>query len=154
MASRAGILRRFALLLALCGLAGCAGYPLAEGGQVRATAQPDIRVTPAPTQNVPATATAYARQIIPTPTPAGLYIVKPGDTLTKIADEHETTVDEILALNNLSDPNTIQIGQELRIPSLLGPPDAGLEGSATSEPAPGNSPEVTPEPPPGETAVP
>jgi LysM repeat protein len=118
----------------LGGLSGC----IPEGQQARATAQPQIRVTPAIAQDVPATATAFARQIIPTPTPAGLYIVRPGDTLGKIADEHATTVDEIMALNNLSDPNLIQVGQSLTIPSLL--PSADEEGSPTVEATPTSTP--------------
>ncbi len=65
------------------------------------------------------TQTAYARQSVPTPTPIGLYIVKPGDTLSKIANAFETTVDEIIALNGIADPNKIEVGQRLIIPSLV-----------------------------------
>jgi LysM repeat protein len=79
---------------------------------------PIVRVTPAPTQDVRATQTAYALRSIPTPTPVGQYIVKAGDTLSKIADSFETTVDEIIAANGIADPNTIEVGQRLIIPSL------------------------------------
>ena len=106
-----------ASILALLLLGACAGDPLRNAGRVVPTARPDIRVTPAPAQDVRGTATAFARQIIPTPTPAGLYVVKPGDTLSKIADEHATTIDEIMAANNLSDPDLIAAGQHLTIPS-------------------------------------
>ncbi|HZG66784.1 MAG TPA: LysM peptidoglycan-binding domain-containing protein, partial [Herpetosiphonaceae bacterium] len=119
---------RLGAVLALLALAGCAGDPLSSAGRIVPTAQPDIRITPAPAQDVRATATAFARQAIPTPTPAGLYIVKPGDTLSKIADEHATTVDEIMAANNLSDPNRIEIGQHLTIPS--GEPASDITGTA------------------------
>ena len=49
------------------------------------------------------------------PTDTGIYTVKKGDTLYKIAKENNTTVEEILNLNNL--PTTIlSIGQTLLIP--------------------------------------
>jgi LysM repeat protein len=108
---------RLLISLALPVLVACGGAAL-EG---RPTVQPIVRVTPAPTQNVSGTQTAYAQISIPTPTPAGLYIVKAGDTLGKIADNFETTVDEIIALNGISDPNKIEVGQQLIIPSLLTP---------------------------------
>lgn len=98
-------------------LAACGGAVL-EG---RPTVQPVIRVTEGPTQDVPGTQTAYAIRIVPTPTPAGLYLVRPGDTLGKIADNFETTVDEIIALNQIADPNKIEVGQALIIPTLLTP---------------------------------
>lgn len=43
------------------------------------------------------------------------YTVKAGDTLSKIARKHNTTVKNIAALNNLKDPNKIYAGQKLRI---------------------------------------
>ena len=95
-------------------LSACGG-PVLEG---RPTVVPIVRVTPAPTQDVRATQTAYALRSIPTPTPVGQYIVKAGDTLSKIADSFETTVDEIIAANGIADPNTIEVGQRLIIPSL------------------------------------
>ena len=133
MASRARRLIRASAATLLFALAACSG----QAAGTRPTVPPDIRVTPAPTQNVRATATAFAQQIVPTPTPPGQYIVKAGDTLSIIAATFETTVDEIMALNNLSDPNLIEIGQELRIPTLL----------PSAEPLPGGVPPETTEQP-------
>jgi LysM repeat protein len=45
-----------------------------------------------------------------------VYTVVPGDTLSAIATRFETTVQDIQALNDVADPNTIFVGQELRIP--------------------------------------
>ena len=45
-----------------------------------------------------------------------IYIVKSGDSLYKIANEFNTTVDEIKALNNLSS-NLLSVGQKLKIPT-------------------------------------
>ena len=41
------------------------------------------------------------------------YTVKPGDTLSKIAKVHNTTVDSLVRLNNIKNPNVINIGQKL-----------------------------------------
>lgn len=139
-------LRSVAVLCALAALVACAVDPLGNDGRVVPTARPDIRITPAPTQNVRGTATAFALQIIPTPTPQGLYIVKPGDTLSRIADEHQTTVDEIMAANNLSDPNLIEVGQRLTIPSGEPAADATSEPPATAEQPAETSAAATPAP--------
>lgn len=44
------------------------------------------------------------------------YTVKRGDTLSKIANRYGITVNEIVALNNIQNPNLIYVGQQLRIP--------------------------------------
>lgn len=43
------------------------------------------------------------------------YVVKKGDTLSKIASENNTTVDSLMSLNKLTDPNYIVVGQTLII---------------------------------------
>ncbi|MDD8043371.1 MAG: LysM peptidoglycan-binding domain-containing protein [Verrucomicrobiota bacterium] len=40
----------------------------------------------------------------------------PGDTLTIVAQAFGTTVDEIVRINNLKDPNKVGVGQKLRVP--------------------------------------
>jgi LysM repeat protein len=102
-------------------LARCAPPPPAVPPPTAATI---IDITPAPTQDIDATATVYARALVPTPTPPGQYIVQAGDTLEGLAAEFGTTVEEIMAANNLTDPDTIQVGQALVIPSLVNPPTA------------------------------
>ena len=48
------------------------------------------------------------------------YVVRPGDTLTKIAEKFGTTVQRLMWLNDISDPNLIYPRQRLRIrPSVL-----------------------------------
>ena len=58
------------------------------------------------------------RLIIPNskPTNDNIYIVKSGDSLYKIAQNFDTTVSEIMSLNNLTNTN-LSIGQRLIIPS-------------------------------------
>ena len=46
-----------------------------------------------------------------------LYIVQAGDALWKIAKKFGTTVEKIIAYNELADPNLIRPGQELIIPT-------------------------------------
>jgi nucleoid-associated protein YgaU len=47
-----------------------------------------------------------------------IYQVVAGDTLTKIAKETGSTVNSIVAANQLPDPNLIRVGQILRIPIM------------------------------------
>ncbi len=48
---------------------------------------------------------------------ASTYTVKAGDTLTKIAKQHGTTVKKIEAANpQITDPNKLKVGEKLRIP--------------------------------------
>lgn len=43
------------------------------------------------------------------------YVVKWGDTLTKIAKMFGTTVNKLVALNNIADPDKIYAGQKIRV---------------------------------------
>ncbi len=55
--------------------------------------------------------------IVPKPVAAAGYIVQPGDTLTHIARRFGTSVDAIVAANDIANPDLIIIGQVLDIPS-------------------------------------
>lgn len=46
---------------------------------------------------------------------AASYTVKSGDTLSSIATQHNTTVNQIVSLNSLSNPNLIYVGQVLKL---------------------------------------
>jgi len=50
----------------------------------------------------------------PTPT---IYVVQPGDTLYRIAQDYGTTVEAIAAANDIADPSQIVSGQKLIIPT-------------------------------------
>lgn len=43
------------------------------------------------------------------------YVVKSGDTLSKIAKKYNTTVYKLVLLNKISNPNVIKIGQRLKV---------------------------------------
>jgi LysM repeat protein len=46
----------------------------------------------------------------------GEYSVESGDTLSRIARKNNTSVNELVSLNNIADPNFIKIGQKLILP--------------------------------------
>jgi len=45
-----------------------------------------------------------------------VHTVQSGDTLSRIADDYNVTIDAIIGANNLPDPNNLQIGQDLIVP--------------------------------------
>jgi LysM repeat protein len=47
-----------------------------------------------------------------------IYKVQSGDTLFSIAKKFNVKMDDIIKLNNLEDPNKLQVGQELKIPAV------------------------------------
>lgn len=49
--------------------------------------------------------------------PGSEYVVQAGDTLFDIALEFDTTFEEILALNNLINPNALDVGQVIILPA-------------------------------------
>ncbi len=46
-----------------------------------------------------------------------IYVVKPGDTLSRIASTYGVSSQALINLNNISDPTKIQVGQKIKIPS-------------------------------------
>ncbi|CUI57129.1 MULTISPECIES: peptidoglycan DD-metalloendopeptidase family protein [Achromobacter] len=52
--------------------------------------------------------------------PGGSYVVKPGDTLYKIARANNVDIENIKRWNNLSDPNQISVGQVLKMSGSSG----------------------------------
>ncbi len=89
---------------------------------------PGAAVSPSPSAGSSAAASvAPATPAAPTPQ---VYVIKQGDTLSKIAKKFGITIDELLAANTttIKDPNKIGLGQQIIIP------------------VPGESPEASPAP--------
>jgi LysM repeat protein len=116
------ILLPFALLilLAACGPLG-SDEPAVSSSTASPTSEP--RATLPPMQIVTRTPVDPA-QIPATPsgTPAEIevpstYVVQEGDSLYSIANRFQLDLAEIVALNGLSDPNDISVGQELMLPT-------------------------------------
>lgn len=47
-----------------------------------------------------------------------LYIVRWGDTLSQLAIDYGVTVEQLVRLNNIANPNLIYVGEVLRIPTI------------------------------------
>ena len=69
----------------------------------------DPAVTPAP-------AVADFTPPATPPKPANVHIVVKGDSLDKIAKQHNTTAVDLQKINKITDPKKLQIGQQLLLP--------------------------------------
>lgn len=58
-----------------------------------------------------------------------IHVVRPGDTLAVLAARYGSSVEAIVAVNELPNPDLIEVGQRLRIPSSVGGVE---EGQVTS----------------------
>ena len=72
------------------------------------TATPRPTVAPTPTAQPSAT---------PQKSAAATYTVKPGDELRHIAAQYNVSIWKIIAANDIPNPDSLKIGQELKIPS-------------------------------------
>ncbi len=78
--------------------------------------QPRTGAGPAPTVRVPfRTPTPDPTRSRP-PQATEVYLLQPGDTLGAVALEYGTTAEELAAINNLPNPNQVQIGQPINVP--------------------------------------
>lgn len=74
--------------------------------------------TPAPTR------TPFIVSPTPSPTPTPVpedlfYVVQPNDTLTSIAKQFGLTVEYLAGTNSIADPNTIWVGQVLKLKGVI-----------------------------------
>jgi beta-lactamase class A len=60
----------------------------------------------------------------------GAYTVKPGDTLWTIANATGVNLDSLISLNDLSNPDSLTVGQQLKLAGTA--PSAGLRAASTS----------------------
>jgi len=107
------------------------------------TATPEPTETPDPSKPTSTPSPTSTPAATPTPRPDGaiVYVVKEGDTLGGIARQFSLTVDELLALNTLADPNVVEVGQEIVV-SVPAPTATPVPPTPTVVP-----PTATPPPP-------
>ena len=72
----------------------------------------------------------------PASTPARIYTVEPGDTLSGIAAANHTTWPALAKLNNLANPNRIDVGQVLKLPAAASSPASTGPTTAKYTPPP------------------
>lgn len=84
--------------------------------------------------HVPATKPSPAPPVVPpatrppaTPSAKDTYVVRSGDTLSRIASMWHVTVSSVAVANRIADPDVIQVGQIIKRP--------GTPGAATATPA-------------------
>ncbi|HUQ22959.1 MAG TPA: LysM domain-containing protein [Gaiellaceae bacterium] len=84
-----------------------------DSGETAATPTAAATTELAPTTNEEPRSTGTGT----TPLPAGgeFYVIEAGDTLAVIADEHDTTVEQLLVLNPDIDPVALSVGQRIRV---------------------------------------
>lgn len=126
--ARALIVVMLALAILSAGSFGLYTLLNAEPENVTPTATPTRTPTATPTSTPTQTPTSTPT---PTPIPPLVHQVREGETLIAIADEYDTAVEAILALNPDVDPELIQVGQLLLIPAQQPTP------GPTSTPEPG-----------------
>ncbi|NOZ28823.1 MAG: LysM peptidoglycan-binding domain-containing protein [Chloroflexi bacterium] len=67
------------------------------------------------------------------------YIVRPGDTLIRIASRYQVSVEELARANRLSDPDLIVVGQRLIIPGTASSPMVPISGTLPYRVQPGDT---------------
>ena len=61
---------------------------------------------------------AWGRGVQSNPNIPAQYTVQQGDSLTKIASDNDMTVDQLVSMNSIQDPNSIQVGQRLQLQAV------------------------------------
>ncbi len=110
----------YGLVLSAAVLAGCAGSNKAPISSVGSGA---------------GSATGRATSAVPT---SGVHVVQRGDTLYSISRRYGVPVNNLLSMNNISDPSQIEVGQRIRVAS--GAVSSGSRTTATAATSSSSSP--------------
>ena len=73
---------------------------------------------------------------------SGVYVVQRGDTLYSIARRHNMPVNQLLSLNNISNPSQIEVGQRLRVSGKAAATSGSRGSTATAASSSSSSPRV------------
>jgi len=124
----------FILLLTI--LTAC-GQVVTRPTSVPPTMTPTVTPTVSPTVQATSTPAPYTPEPTATPTLAPtpvVHTISAGETLIAIARQYGVSVQAIQEANGITDPRTLRVGQEIRVPT---DPDAQLgAGTPTPEPTP------------------
>lgn len=92
-------------------------------------AAPAASTSPTNTQTAPAPTAPAATTPPPPAAGAQTYTVRPGDTLSAIAERYGTTVDALSQANGIANPNEIEVGQVLTVAhaGAAAPASAGVQ---------------------------
>jgi LysM repeat protein len=98
---------------------GAGGLAFLASDTPTASLTPTLRPTntPVPVTDTPAATPTVTNTPGPSPTPTDVvYVVESGDTLFSIAEQFGANVCLIMAVNNITDPSVLSVGQSLIIP--------------------------------------
>lgn len=129
------------LLLAVSGV-----LLLRPGGMLQpppaptSTATPTPPPTETPTPRPPTPTVTSTPRPTETPIPPTKYTVRPGDTLSIIAEKFNTTIEAIQAFNGLKSTDVIDVGQVLQIPAAGATPGPTTTARPTETFVPGPTP--------------
>ena len=79
------------------------------------------------------------------PAPPGTYRVQPGETLSAIAQRYGMTLEELMALNQITDANAVYAGQLLAVGDAAAAPDTATGATAASDAATETAPDAAPD---------
>ena len=99
-----------------------------------------------PSQSQPAAKAAAPAAAKPAAGAGDAYVVKSGDSLSKIAAAHGVKTKELMAANNIVDANKIFVGQKLAIPGAKAAEKAPAAPAPEAAPAAAPAPEAAPAP--------
>ena len=71
----------------------------------------------------------------PTTSNAASYTVQSGDTLSKIAASHQMSLSQLAALNGITNPNLIRVGQVLKVTGAVNNAQPSAPAAPTQQPA-------------------
>ncbi|MCU0532196.1 MAG: LysM peptidoglycan-binding domain-containing protein, partial [Syntrophales bacterium] len=110
-----------------------AGEPVAAGRKIKVPVEkPDEELAAEPAAS--SKGTAAKKSAAPEQAPkTAVYKVRKGDTLEKIAARHDTTVSELLKLNNLKMKDPLYVDRKLKVPAVE--KDKGREAPAEKKTA-------------------
>lgn len=115
-------------ILLMTGLVfGISGCVRTQPQFIVVTSTPPVLATASPLGSVPneihltataplVTATIQLPEVTAT---SEIYVVQSGDTLTGIAAAHNVSLEQLLVLNSISDPNLISVGQIILLPPKI-----------------------------------